>query len=267
MDIPDLAVENDIAQLSIEGGVAFSNTAQNPLVTGNAIARDDGEIRYLDTTFDLDAGRVDLTRRVPLENITGLIENPLEQLDPDLAIQARAPRVRDIYGTEYEVELLMSGPVSTSTPQLRAAPIDDSGSVDVASAPLAGPEVISLLTFGLPGITTLGTTDAMAGMGSRAILMATGASAERLLKLDEVQIEGDLFTGNGDQTGSPAQITLSKRINRRARVSYTRLFESSEYTLRLGYQLTDFLFIETFSEQSGEHPQNGIDLRVKFRFR
>ena len=267
VDIPDLAVENDIAQLSIEGGVAFSNTAQNPLVTGNAIARDDGEIRYLDTTFDLDAGRVDLTRRVPLENITALIENPLEQLDPDLAIQARAPRVRDIYGTEYEVELLMSGPVSTSTPQLRAAPIDDSGSVDVASAPLAGPEVISLLTFGLPGITTLGTTDAMAGMGSRAILMATGASAERLLKLDEVQIEGDLFTGNGDQTGSPAQITLSKRINRRARVSYTRLFESSEYTLRLGYQLTDFLFIETFSEQSGEHPQNGIDLRVKFRFR
>ncbi len=267
VDIPDLAVENDIAQLAIEGGVAFSNTAQNPLVTGNAIAKDDGEIRYLDTTFDLDVGRVDLTRRVPLENFTALIEYPVERLDPDLTIQARSPRVRDIYGTEYEVELLLSGPVSTSTPQLRAAPFDDIGSEDVASAPLAGPEVISLLTFGLPGITTLGTTNAMAGMGSRAILMATGASAERLLKLDEVQIEGDLFTGNGDQTGSPAQITLSKRINRRARVSYTRLFESSEYTLRLGYQLTDFLFIETFSEQSGEHPQNGIDLRVKFRFR
>ena len=113
----------------------------------------------------------------------------------------------------------------------------------------------------------MGSADAMAGIGSRAILMATGASAEKLLKLDEVQLEGDIFTGNSNSTGTPAQITLSKRINRRARVSYTRLFDSSEYTFRVGYQLTDFLFIETFSEQSGEHPQNGIDLKVKFRFR
>jgi len=266
VDIPELAIENDIAQLTIEGGVAFSNTAQNPLVTGNAIAREDGEIRYLDTTFELDAGRFDLTRRVPLENFTALIEYPVERLDPVLIIQASAPRVRDIYGTEYEVELLLSGPVSTATPQLRATPVENGGS-NVVSTALAGPEVISLLTFGLPGIANMGSTDAMAGMGSRAILMATGASAERLLKLDEVQIEGDLFSGVAGEAGSPAQITLSKRINRRARVSYTRLFESSEYTLRVGYQLTDFLFIETFSEQSGEHPQNGIDLRVKFRFR
>ncbi len=266
IDIPDLAIENDIAQLAIEGGVAFSNSAQNPVVTGNAIAKENGEIRYLDTKFELDAGRFDLTRRVPLENFTALIEYPVERLDPELNIQASAPRVRDIYGTEYEVEMLISGPVSIATPQLRATPFE-TGSTNVSSAPLAGPEVISLLTFGLPGITTTGTTDAMAGMGRRAILMATGASAQRLLKLDEVQIVGDLFSGNASETGSPAQITLSKRINRRARVSYTRLFESSEYTLRVGYQLTDFLFIETFSEQSGEHPQNGIDLRVKFRFR
>lgn len=267
VDVTDLAVENNIAQLEVEGGVAFGNTAQNPLVTGNAIAREEGFIRYLGTIFELDAGRIDLTRRVPLESFTALIEYPVAQLDPVLNIQARALRVRDIYGAEYEVELLASGPVSRVTPQLRAVPQDDASTTHWASGPLAGPEVISLLTFGMAGLTSLGTPDAMAGMGRRAILMATGASAERFLNLDEVQIEGDLFTGSGGQTGSPAQITLSKRINRRARVSYTRLFESSEYTLRVGYQLTDFLFIETFSEQLGEHPQNGIDLRVKFRFR
>ena len=267
VDVTDLAVENNIAQLEVEGGVAFGNTAQNPLVTGNAIAREEGFIRYLGTIFELDAGRIDLTRRVPLENFTALIEYPVAQLDPVLNIQARAPRVRDIYGAEYEVELLASGPVSTVTPQLRAVPHDDASPTHWASGPLAGPEVISLLTFGMAGLTSLGTPDAMTGMGRRAILMATGASAERFLRLDEVQIKGDLFSGTGGQAGSPAQITLSKRINRRARVSYTRLFETSEYTLRVGYQLTDFLFIETFSEQLGEHPQNGIDLRVKFRFR
>ena len=267
VDVTNLDVENNVAQLTVEGGVAFGNTAQNPLVTGNAIAREDGLIKYLGTTFELDAGRIDLTRRVPLESFTALIEYPVAQLDPVLTIQARALRVRDIYGTDYEVELLAAGPVSTVTPQLRAVPFDETSPAYWASGPLAGPEVISLLTFGMAGLTSLGTPDAMAGMGRRAILMATGASAERFLKIDEVQIEGDLFSGGGDETGSPAQITLSKRINRRARVSYTRLFESSEYTLRVGYQLTDFLFIETFSEQLGELPQNGIDLRVKFRFR
>ncbi len=267
VDVTNLDVENNVAQLTVEGGVAFGNTAQNPLLTGNAIASEDGLIKYLGTTFELDAGRIDLTRRVPLESFTALIEYPVAQLDPVLTIQARAPRVGDIYGTDYEVELLASGPVSTVTPQLRAVPFDDTSPAYWASGPLAGPEVISLLTFGMAGLTSLGTPDAVAGMGGRAILMATGASAERFLKIDEVQIEGDLFSRGSDETGSPAQITLSKRINRRARVSYTRLFESSEYTLRVGYQLTDFVFIETFSEQLGEHPQNGIDLRVKFRFR
>ena len=266
VDIPDLAIENDIAQLTIEGGVAFTNSAQNPIVTGNAIAKDEGEIKYLDTTFNLELGRIDLTRRFPLENFSAMLDYPIEQLNPDLTLQATAQRVRDIYGTEYDVELSTSGPVSTVTPQLQASPIE-SGSGNIGSKKLTGPEVISLLTLGLPGITNMGSADAMAGIGSRAILMATGASAEKLLKLDEVQLEGDIFTGNSNSTGTPAQITLSKRLNRRARVSYTRLFDSSEYTFRVGYQLTDFLFIETFSEQSGEHPQNGIDLKVKFRFR
>ena len=221
VDVTDLDVENNVAQLTVEGGVAFGNTAQNPLVTGNAIAREDGLIKYLGATFELDAGRIDLTRRVPLENFTALIEYPVAQLDPVLTIQARARRVRDIYGTDYEVELIASGPVSTVTPQLRAVPFDDTSPAHWASGPLAGPEVISLLTFGMAGLTSLGTPDAVAGMGKRAILMATGASAERFLKLDEVQIEGDLFSGGGAETGSPAEITLIKRINRRARVSYT----------------------------------------------
>ena len=99
--------------------------------------------------------------------------------------------------------------------------------------------------------------------------MMTGeALAEALLNLDEVQVEGDPFSMNSAiQAGSPVQLTLSKRINRRARVSFTRLFQSSEYSLRVGYQLTDYLYIETFSDQSGDLFQNGIDLRVKFRFR
>ena len=276
VNVTDLAVENNIAQLTVDGGVAFGNTAQNPLVTGNAVAREDGVIRYIGTTFELDTGRIDLTRRVPLESFTALIEYPVAQLDPLLNIQAWAPRVRDNHDTYYEVELLASGPVSTVTPQLRAAPLDDNAPEILASASrsltgpevIYGPEVVSLLTFGTAGLTRVGTPDEYAGMRNRAFWMGSELIAERLLKLDEVQIEGDPFSMNSAvQAGSPVQLTLSKRINRRARVSYTRLFQSSEYTLRVGYRLTDFLYIETFSEQSGELPQNGIDLRVKFRFR
>jgi hypothetical protein len=31
--------------------------------------------------------------------------------------------------------------------------------------------------------------------------------------------------------------------------------------------LTNFLFIETFTDQISARPQNGIDLKLKFRFR
>ena len=276
VDVTDLDVENNIAQLTVEGGVALGNTVQNPLVTGNAVAEEDGVIRYLGATFELETGRIDLTRRVPLESFTALIEYPVAQLDPVLNIQAWAPRVRDIHDTYYEVELLASGPVSTVTPQLRAAPRDDNATEILASGSrslagpevIYGPEVVSLLTFGTAGLTSLATPDEYAGMRNRAFLMTGEALAEALLNLDEVQVEGDPFSMNSAiQAGSPVQLTLSKRINRRARVSFTRLFQSSEYSLRVGYQLTDFLYIETFSDQSGELPQNGIDLRVKFRFR
>ena len=172
VDVIDLAVENNIAQLAVEGGVALGNTVQNPVVTGNAVAGEDGVIRYLGATFELETGRIDLTRRVPLESFTALIEYPVAQLDPVLNIQAWAPRVRDIHDTYYEVELLVSGPVSTVTPQLRAAPRDDNATEILASGSrqlagpevIYGPEVVSLLTFGTAGLTSLATPDEYAGM-------------------------------------------------------------------------------------------------------
>ena len=91
VDVTDLAVENNIAQLTVEGGIALGNTVQNPLVTGNAVAEEEGVIRYLGANFELDTGRIDLTRRVPLESFTALIEYPVAQLDPVLNIQAWAP--------------------------------------------------------------------------------------------------------------------------------------------------------------------------------
>ena len=160
----------------------------------------------------------------------------------------------------------MSGPLSQATAQLTAIPIETGASSNPATT-LVGPEVISLLTFGLPGITTAGATDAVTGLGDRALFMVGGTGAEKLLNLDEVRIEGDLLSQSGDETRSPLQVTLSKRINRRAQVTFTRLFNSSEYNLRVGYQLTNFLFIETFTDQISARPQNGIDLKLKFRFR
>jgi hypothetical protein len=201
-----------------------------------------------------------------LESFDALLDYPLEQLDPDITIQASATRVRDIYNLEYDVDLTMSGPLSQATAQMTAIPIE-TGASSTPAATLVGPEVISLLTFGLPGITTTGAADAVSGLGNRALLMAGGTGAEKLLHLDEVRIEGDLFDQKGNETRSPIQVTLSKRINRRAQVTFTRLLNSSEYNLRVGYQLTNFLFIETFTDQISTRPQNGIDLKVKFRFR
>ncbi|MBM3262289.1 MAG: translocation/assembly module TamB domain-containing protein [candidate division Zixibacteria bacterium] len=264
LDVPSLRVKNDLADMELEGGLAFSGTAQNPIVTGYATAKEGGNIVYIDTRFAVETGRIEFILRNPLESFVALIDDPIQQLDPQITLIARAPRVRDIYGAEYEVVLGLNGRTLQLSPQLTAAPIDNVGS-NAPQSNLVDQEVVSLLTFGLPGITTEGATDAVAGLGQRALLMATGSSAQRVLKLDEFRIEGDVF--NNRETRTPAQITISKRINQRAQVTFTRLFDSSDYKLRVGYQLTNYLFIETFTDQLSEHPQNGLDLKVKFRFR
>lgn len=264
VDVPSIRIKNDLADAEIEGGLAFSGNAQNPIVTGNAMVKEGGSIVYVDTRFAVESGRVELTRRTPLESFGALIDDPVLQLDPEITLTARADRVRDIYGAEYEVALSLSGRPSDPNLQLTAVPFEN-GATTVLKTSLVGPEVVSLLTFGLPGITTTGATDAVAGLGDRALKMATGSIAQRGLKLDEFRIEGNLLGGKA--TSSPAQFTISKRINQRAQVTFTRLFDSSDYKLRVGYQLTNFLFIETFTDQISERPQNGFDLKVKFRFR
>jgi autotransporter translocation and assembly factor TamB len=265
IDIPQLFIRNDLANIELEGGLAFSGTAQNPVITGNGTAEEGGTVVYLDTRFTVETGRLEFIRRTPLESFTALIDDPILQLDPEITLLARAPNVRDIYGENYEVTLSLTGRPTQPNLQLTAVPAGD-GAAGGSQASLSGPEVVSLLTFGLPGITTTGATEAVAGLGNRAILMATGNSAQRLLKLDEVRIEGDLF--RNQETGSPLQVTISKRINQRTQVTLTQLFNSSsDYRLRIGYQLTNFLFIETFTDQISERSQNGIDLKVKFRFR
>ncbi|MBT5875417.1 MAG: hypothetical protein HOH43_18495 [Candidatus Latescibacteria bacterium] len=264
IDIPRLRIRNALADLEIEGGIAFSGTAQNPVITGNAATLDNGTIEYLDTKFEVETGRIEFLNRTPLESFTSLIDYPLEQTNPEVTMRAQASRVRDIYGGEYDVALNLSGRALQPNLELVATPTEE-GRVEFRNQnALFGPQVVSLLTFGLPGMKA--DTETFTGIGNRALLMATGSQAEKLLRLDEVRIEGDVLNNN-TEAGSAPQITVSKWVNRRTRVTYTRLFDSSEYQLRVGYQLSNFLFIETFTDQIGERPQNGMDLKLKFRFR
>ena len=263
-DVPLLRIRNNMADIDIEGGLAFSGTAQNPIVTGNATARDNGVIVYLDTKFDVLTGRLEFLKRTPLESFTALLDDPVLQLDPQVTIQAETEGVQDIYGEEYDVTMLLTGRAMQPNLQLTAIPAGET-QANVRDRPtLTGPPVVSLLTFGLSGMEG-SAQEAFTGVGNRALMMATGNQAEKLLKLDEVRIEGDVL--NNSDTSSPAQITISKRINRRTKVTFTRLFDSSEYKLRVGYQLFSFLFIETFTDHISEQQQDGVDLKVKFRFR
>lgn len=264
IDVPRLRIRNAMADIEVEGGFALSGTAQNPVVTGNTAALDNGNIVYMDTKFQVETGRMEFLDRKPLESFTSLVDYPVEQTNPEMTILAEATRVRDIYGNEYDVSLNLTGRALQPNLQLTATPSEE-GTAELRNQNvLYGPQVVSLLTFGLPGMKA--DTETFAGIGNRALLMATGSQAEKLLKLDEVRIEGDVLNNNSE-TGSPAQITISKWVNRRTRVTFTRLFDSSEYQLRVGYQLSNFLFIETFTDQISERPQNGLDLKLKFRFR
>lgn len=267
VDIPQLQVRNDLADVAVEGGLAITNTGQNPILTGNASATE-GVITYLGTKFQLESGRLELTKRTPLDSFSAILDDPIQQLDPVVTLRAEADQVSDNYGTKYRVTLALDGRVIDPTLNLQATPIPDlsSSSSGVPATALSGGDVFALLTFGLPGLTSLPRGGAFTRIGNRALLMAGGKQAERLLNLDEVRIEGDIF--NATNPLEPARITISKRINRRTEVTYTQsIGEGAPYKIRIGYRLSDMIYIETSTEETVQtQQQSGLDLKLKFRF-
>jgi len=254
VEIPELEVENTFSDLDLAGSLFLSGSVEHPVITGG-IAGTEGYVRYLDRKFDVESVSVLLTDPYPAESLALLLEDPY-QLDPEMLVQARSD-VNATDGSAYRVSLSLSGRPSDLKFELTSEP-----SLDRAN-------ILSLLTLGAtgevfmeqeaPGMLVL---DRAAILGSKALLAATGRRAERLLGLDHVRLDGNLFRA---RFVGGTRVELSKKLNPKTEVTYSTVVgHASNQKVQLDYKISDYVFVTTETDQTGE---SGMDLKIKFRFR
>lgn len=243
-------VDIGVARVRCTGQLAVGGSAARPSPTGE-VRISDGTVRYLDRKFTLQRG---ILRQL----------DPTA-LNPTLDIQAQtsaSPSAGLKSATEYTITMVVGGTMN--------API-----LDFSSEPsLSQVDVISLLTLGRvresddAALALESTSDFATVVADRAKVLAsqqiTGFATrriEKLLNLDEVTLEGNLFDYSGN---SGPRLTLTKQVRDRLSVTYQSVLGNVEsQRIKLSFRLVPKLYIEgeTDARQSAS-----LDLRTKFSF-
>lgn len=254
VEIPELKVENTFSNLDLGGNLFVRGSVEHPVITGG-ITGTEGYVWYLDRKFEIESVSVLLTDPYPAESLALLLEDPY-QLDPELSVQARS-EVSATDGSAYQVSLSLSGRPSDLTFELTSEPTLDRANI------------LSLLTLGAtgevfleqeePGMLVL---DRAAILGSKALLAATGRRAERMLGLDRVRIDANLFKRH---FLGGTRVEVSKKLNPKTEVTYSTVVGyASRQKVQLDYRISDRVFVTTETDQAGA---SGMDLKIRFRFR
>ncbi|NOZ56568.1 MAG: hypothetical protein GXO73_07240, partial [Calditrichaeota bacterium] len=245
-----LVIDVNLGKMRLDGHLALSQRAVQPAVTGEFRVVD-GYIFYLDRKFEI-------------EEATFRQLEPF-RINPEINFRAVA-EVRPIQATEgptlYRITLLLTGNLEHPKLELQSEP------------PLSQADIISLLTIGR--VRGGGGTVAGEGeMGISEILVqraksitsqqVTGLAArqmERLLNLESVTIEGNLFQTN--QTWGP-RVTITKRLAERLNLTYqTVVGHTNEQRIRISYRINPYLYLDGETDELG---RAGIDLIARFRFK
>ena len=164
VDVREMAVRNELADLLLEGSGHVYGTFYKPRIQGEMFVKKEGTVIALNNEFVFEKrGRIILDRLVPTYSILDLAYDPL-LLDPELDLEAVA-EVRDMADNEKRT-VTMSLRGST----LRANP-------DFSSGDLEKNQVIFLLAFG---------TSETEGVAERDIYRAAGTAVGQLLLGDQL---------------------------------------------------------------------------------
>ncbi len=244
-----LVIDVNLGKMRLEGHLALSQSALRPAVTGEFRVVD-GYIFYLDRKFEI-------------EEATFRQLEPF-RINPEINFRAVA-EVRPIQAAEgpslYRVTLSLTGDLEHPKLELRSEP------------PLSQADIISLLTIGR--VRTGGAVAGEGEMGISEILVqraksitsqqVTGLAArqmERLLNLESVTIEGNLFQTN--QVWGP-RVTITKRLAERLNLTYqTVVGHTNEQRIRISYRIKPYLYLDGETDELG---RAGIDLIARFRFK
>jgi hypothetical protein len=127
IDIRDLKVDSELAEVQVSGAVDVGGTFYKPVFQGD-IEIDRGQVFVLNRQFDFDRGRIVLNSLVPTRSLLDVAYDPF-LLNPDLDLVASCKVTPiDEEDTEYAVTLSLQGPVQTASPEFTSDPaLDFSG--------------------------------------------------------------------------------------------------------------------------------------------
>ena len=224
--------------------------ADRPSPTGR-IAVVEGYLFYLDRKFKIRKGTIDF--------VDPDLSQAILDVEAEILINDRRGGSKD----PYTILLTMKGPIKESTLELNSEPV------------LGRTDILSLLVFGtirsrLTGQDTpgnpasIGTVlqERIAALSSKRLVDYAGRKIGTLLALDEVSIDGNLFTF-GKSWGP--QLLAAKKITDRMEITYSLTAgHVNEQNIRLNYNLSKYFSIVGQTDQKGK---SGLDLKYRIQFK
>ena len=255
VDVREMAVRNELADLLLEGSGHVYGTFYKPRIQGEMFVQKEGTVIALNNEFVFEKrGRIILDRLVPTYSILDLAYDPL-LLDAELDLEAVA-KVRDKTKNK-DLDVTMSLRGST----LRAKP--DFTAIDPDDGPLEFNQVIFLLAFG---------TSQTEGIAERDIYHAAGTAVGQLLLGDQLQRIGlDEFqllpSGTTLETSGKPALRIGKHFRWPLPlwVRYEAVSDDPSIgEAQVEYQFSRFITLR--AKAQSEYERYGVGLGVKKQF-
>lgn len=249
------SVQNNLADLNFTADIQLNGPLFNPRYSGR-ITANDGEIYYLRRTFTIREADVFFAGT--------------PEMNPDLNITAVAtvPAYQNVDEIDYRITMNIIN--TLRQPRVRL-------SSDPAVRPHTGEQltqsdIIGILAVGRPreqfsGVAGEGNiTEVLRRQAeqfsSEKIASAMEYRVGRLLDLDRVTIEGNLFNMSGAQTPT---FTAQKQLSTRLSLTYSSAIgNANEQGVRLNYQLSPHWYLVTETSQQEDY---GVDIKYRIRFK
>jgi len=223
---------------SLGGTVLITGTISKPKYAG-LVQIDSGEATYLSHTFSIKKGYARLTGTNEI--------NPFI----DITATTNLSRLQTTYGTDSVVVTMhISGNLKKPALSL------------TSNKGFSQLEIIKLLTFGSTTVSLAG-----AGSGGPTSIISSSLStmvskqAKNTLGLEQVQIQGNLFSTGTSQAN--ASVSVSKKISPNVTVTYSRgIADTIAQQGVISWKLKPFLFLEFESNDRGNA---GIDLKYRIK--
>ncbi|HDP69011.1 MAG TPA: hypothetical protein ENN20_11040 [Candidatus Marinimicrobia bacterium] len=249
-DSKKIWIDNNLARVRLHPELAVIGTAAKSNISGR-LTFEEGYILYLDRKFKVQRGIIDF---VDPNNINPII---------DFIAESEIKSYQTLSKKAYKITITITGPLDEVVFDLQSQP------------PLEKSDIIALMTLGAtredlvgqglePGSGGVATAiqERLTEYSSQRLSSYTSRKAGTLLGLDEMSIEGNLFSF-GKSWGP--QLIASKQISERMSVSYsTSVGHLNDQNVKLEYKLSNEFSLEGQTDQRGH---GGLDLKYKLKFK